>query len=283
MKEPDPTSEAELLDQAIRALRDCAVPPGRPSPELLASITAAMTALPAATISDPIPERRKRIMRYLRLSSGAAAAALLAIAAGLFWLGHEPADAAYQNAMENAQKAKSMRAVVKISTGEGKEFQMKLFQQGDLMRVETEGVIAVIGDSKKKAGLQLDLKNKTATKLDLEKMAADKVVGQVGDFCKKLQEKEADEVQTLADEEMEGRKLKVYSVKGVALGDKQFDWKIWIDPKTEMPQKMQMEPREGAKIVSTFEYLGWNEALDASLFSLEVPSGFKLMESPAKK
>jgi outer membrane lipoprotein-sorting protein len=284
MNEPDPKQATDLLDQAFRALRNCRVPAG-PSPELLASIVLATTTSSTSTNSDPTPERRKKIIRYLRLSSGAAAAAMLAVAAGLYWLGHEPADAAFQKALDSAQKAKSMRAAVKISIGEGKDFQSKLFKQGDLVRIEIEGPkgeFVSICDSKKKVGLLLDLKNKTAMKVDLEKWAAEKVVGQIDDFYKKLQDKKADEVQTLADEEIGGKKTKVYSVKGVTLGDKQSDWKIWIDPKIDMPMKMQMEPRDGPKMTSTYEYLGWNETLDPGLFNLEIPNGFKLVDGLPK-
>jgi hypothetical protein len=277
MSENDQKPVDDVLDQAVREFKDCRVPVG-PATELVASTVAAINLLPTTAKSAPADERRKRIMRYLRNGSGAAAAALLAIVAGIYWLDKIPAEASYQKALEKAEQAKSFRAVATISIGEAMTVQMKFAGQGDLVRIETEGVIVVIGDAKKKVGLQLDLKNKTAEKLDFEKMKGDKRVGQVADMFKKLREKKGDEVQSLTDEEIAGRKLKVYGVKGVVLGDKKTDWKIWIDPQTDVAVKMQMESREGPKMTTTFEWF-WNEALDATLFSLEVPSGFKLKGS----
>jgi outer membrane lipoprotein-sorting protein len=264
----------ELLNRAVQLLRNSLILP-EPPDALVASTVEAVNRLNQSAQAD---ERRRRIMRYLRYGSVAAAAIVLATLASIFWFGNGAAHASYEKALQNADKAKSFRATMKFSDGKGMDFQMKLYQQGDSVRIETEGVVAVIADGKKKTALQLDLKNKTAQKLDLEKKKNDPFTGQVRDFVKKLSERKDADVEALGDEMIDGRKTKVFAVKNVKLADKITDWKVWIDPKIEMPVRAQMTPREGPKMTVTYEYHGWNEALDAALFSLDVPKGYKLKE-----
>ena len=86
------------------------------------------------------------------------------------------------------------------------------------------------------------------------------------------------EIKELPDETIDGRKLKVYAVKGHKLpGSKsEADVTVWIDPKSELPARCRVEMTAGdVKAVSVLEALGWNEELDDALFELKVPAGYR--------
>jgi hypothetical protein len=67
-----------LIERAVRVLRDDEVPPGPPE-ELVASTVRAISMLPAPAKAAEAEKRRKRIMRYVRYNSAIAAAVMLLI------------------------------------------------------------------------------------------------------------------------------------------------------------------------------------------------------------
>ena len=90
----------------------------------------------------------------------------------------------------------------------------------------------------------------------------------------------------MPDETLDGRKLKVFAVKGhkLAGSNGEADVTVWIDPKSELPAKSRVEMTvNGVKAVAVMEILGWNEDLDEKLFELKVPEGYKVVEQPEKK
>jgi hypothetical protein len=106
--EQDRTPPDDLLDRAVRALRDGG-PPAGPPPELVASTVAAMSQSRVASQSARADERRKRIMRYVRYSSAAAAVALVLLGglAVVLWQGTP--SVALADVVKAAQKHKLVR------------------------------------------------------------------------------------------------------------------------------------------------------------------------------
>ena len=54
-------------------------------------------------------------------------------------------------------------------------------------------------------------------------------------------------------------------------------YKVWIDPKTELPVRAKFTDTVG-KGLFTFDFEDWNKELDAKLFTLDPPAGYNLVE-----
>ena len=280
-----PTPDA--LERATHALRDAPVPPGPP-----ADVRAATTAAVHNRLAGAVPaevarqQRRRRIMRYVRFGSAATVAAGLLVAAGVLWLGSAPASAAFVKAIENVEKAKSMRAVIVTEAAPEMKFEMKMFVQGDAARSEMDmgkdmGSFVVIVDAKKREMLQLFPRTKTAIRTDLAEVEkkTEAVAKDVGKLTGLLTDLKGAKVAALPDETVDGRKLKVFAVKGHRLEELKgtADVTVWIDPKTELPHRYRMEMQIGdVKTTAVTTFLGFNEDLDPKLFDTTIPEGYKL-------
>jgi outer membrane lipoprotein-sorting protein len=204
-----------------------------------------------------------------------------------------PPEVLFVRAMENAEKAISLRAKITTTTGPGTKFEMKLYSQGDRFRDEMDmgkdlGGFVIIVDGKQKKGLQLNTPAKTAQWLDLSKpdKAHEAAMKDAAGLASLFADLKGKKVQALPDEAVDGRKLKVFAAKGHKLaGSKgEADVTLWIDPRTELPAKFRAELTIGdVKAVAVMEVLGWNEELDEKLFELKVPVGYKVVEEPEKK
>ena len=49
--------------------------------------------------------------------------------------------------------------------------------------------------------------------------------------------------------------------------------KLWVNPKTDLPVKIECLVRGGGAI--TFDEFKWNETIDEALFDLDVPKGYR--------
>src|SRR5262249_17594945 len=186
-----------------------------------------------------------------------------------------PPDRLFGRVLERVAAAPSMRAVITLDPGEGQKIQMKVYQEGELMRGESaDPGLVVILNGKEKKGLLLFTQMKTAQRLDLEKneMAA-KIVTQMADSTKMIGRLKGEKVAALPNETLDGRKLKVYELKGVKVKEiaGETDIKVWIDPKSLLPAATRLQNRQGDKTVTiTLDVLGWNEDLDEKIFELKV-------------
>jgi outer membrane lipoprotein-sorting protein len=272
----------DALDRATGALRDAPTPPGPPAGLAAGTLEAINNRLAGAVPAEQVRrQRRRRIMRYA--SFGTAVAAAVAIGVVLWSPGRTTAGM-FDRAMENAGKASTMRAKI-TTTAAGMKFEMKMYGKDDRFRTEMDmgkdlGAFVIIVDGTQKKGLQLTTPAKTAKWLDLSKLdekekAAEKDAAGLAHLFADLKGKE---VKNLPDETVDGRKLKVFTVKGHKMpGSKgEADVTVWIDPKTELPVKCQMELTAGeVKALAVMEILGWNEDLDDALFELKIPAGYR--------
>lgn len=276
MSDRNDRPEADLLDRATAALRDARIPDGPPL-TLVASTTEALRRL------DPPPdlvrfrERRKRMFRNLRYG-GAAAAALLAVLLGSLWLIDRGAAFTFAQVVENVKKAKSVRFVVKQQLGGQPEVDANMFIQGDVLRYEVPGQLALVLDTNRRKALQLDLQRKVATRMDLEGRVPQEDLKDPIERLRNLKEDVKDNVVPLADEEADGHNCHVYEVKGVRPATALLaggPFKLWVDARTGLPVRIHAEDE---KTSVTFEQFRWNEPLEEELFSLEVPKGYRLEE-----
>ena len=92
-----------------------------------------------------------------------------------------------------------------------------------------------------------------------------------------------DAVRNLPDEKIDGRKTIVFraEIKGIPLPEKGMVWKVWVDPKTELPVRMEFTAvDEHGKPVSYAMYdIEFDRPFDPALFSFVPPAGYKVQTS----
>jgi hypothetical protein len=76
-------------------------------------------------------------------------------------------------------------------------------------------------------------------------------------------------------------------VEGGSLLGLNGDWIVWVDPKTELPVRMQILVKNvkgvlDDKLQITLDEFEWDKELDPTLFSLEPPAGYTEVKPAAK-
>ena len=263
----------DVLDAAAAALRDAATPPGPPD-QLIADTLAAIDTRRAA---GPSTQRRRWIMRIIGVGTLTTAAAV--VAALVAFPGRSAADDV-KKAVEKAEKAKTAKVQLETDTGRDPKMIVNSYTDGDKIRLEFEprGLIVVINKKEDLKGLMLITKQRTYRELDADK---DPLVKQVtGDVKKTLEQFKgaaADQVKGLPEEDLDGRKTKVYEIKGVDMPETKStaDLKMWVDAKTGLPVQTRVASRtQGGAITTTTKYLAFDEEIDAKLFETKIPDGF---------
>jgi outer membrane lipoprotein-sorting protein len=191
-------------------------------------------------------------------------------------------------AMGNAEKAKSVRVRTKLQSGGKVTLEQKGYRLGDLIRSETttvpmsNGWSVTIADLKTRKALQLNPQDKTARRTTLGRQEARLVSGLLGSFAdikEQLAGGRESAVRDLGFEKLGDRRVNVYEV--AAQIPPAGVWRIWVDPKTNLPVRLVAGDKN--KITVTFDFEAWNEELDPKLFSLDVPKGYKAEDKSAPK
>jgi hypothetical protein len=90
-------------------------------------------------------------------------------------------------------------------------------------------------------------------------------------------------VERLPDEEIDGRKAMVFRVEIKELPKiyKMPTWKVWVDPKTELPIRLEgsVEDENGKKVKQAMYDIEFDQPLDPSLFSFTPPEGYTVQTS----
>ena len=264
--------ERDVLEQATAALRDARFPDG-PPPQLIAStIENLQTSNPAPDVIRRI-QRRKFMFRFARY--GAAAAVLLAVLAGAFWLLDRSASTSFADMVENVKKAKTVSFVMKQKFDDQPELQTKMYVKGNLMRYEISDTVTLIVDLDRTKGLELDPVHKVARSMNIRNHQDDEGMKDVIDRLRNLKDDAKDHVKSLGDEEVGGRKCRVYQITGLAkplwFGATAF--KLWVDAKTGWPVKIHAADEHTSL---TYDDFKWDEPLKDDWFSLEVPKDYTL-------
>ncbi len=212
-----------------------------------------------------------RIARY----GTAAAAVMLAVLAGAFWLLDRTASTTFADMVENVKKAKSVSFVVHQKFAV--EVETKVFMQGNLIHCEIPDALVMIADLKQGKVLELNSYGKVARWVDQKDRPDLEELKDPIDHLRNLKEDARDHAKSLGDEEVGGRKCHVYQVKGLPksswIGGDQFT--LWADAKTGLPVKIHAGDEHTSL---TFEDFKWNEPIREDLFSLEIPKGYTLEE-----
>ena len=222
------------------------------------------------------------MFRYIGYGTATAATVGLLVVAGVLGTTRPAPAAELTEALDNVNKAKSYRHVLKMTFGGQTMFEMTTYKQGERMRFEAGKDIAIVVDDKGNV-VQFDSVNKTATKLDVLAMRKNqpKPPAESAGLMKKIADLKGEGVERIGEETLDGKKTTVYTFKDVALGGATTDWKVWVDPKRKFPVRMEQLKKgdKDTETIITSEYSGWDEEFDAKLFSLDVPDGYKLTEA----
>jgi hypothetical protein len=279
----------DVLDQATEAQRAAPVP-AEPPEDLVAATVAAIdnrfTRVGPDTPADA-RKRRKRLMRILTFGgvSVGTAVAVLAIVFGS--AGGSAADEV-KKALRKAEQAKSIRMLVEVDAGADGQITSKSYLDHGKYRSEADpgGLVVVVNPKAENKAVLLLPKMQLYRVLDPEKDELLKgvmkgVTNAVGQFKVPAD----DMVKGLSDEYLDGRKTKVYEMKGVEVKELNAtaDLKLWIDPKTGLPVRSRVVTKTGDKTyTATATYLGFDEELDPKLFDTAVPDGYKPMPEMKK-
>ncbi|HWY86618.1 MAG TPA: hypothetical protein VNX28_07835 [Gemmataceae bacterium] len=278
MNERNERHEIDMVDRATAALRDAPIPEG-PPPQLAASTTLKLQAL---TTSPNRLQRRNRVATIVRYCA-AAAATLLVVLGGAFWLIDRNATFTFAQVVDKVSKAKSVSFVVHQKIGKHPELETRVFIRGDVVRYEIADFSTIVMDWNQRKGLRLDtrwqgtIKDKVARKIDLEGRVPKDDVRNPIDRLRHIKEGSKDNAQQLGDEVLDQRNCHVYQVNGAkdAAMLVPSDFKLWVDAKTGLPVKIHAQDENTSLLYEDFK---WNEPLQEDLFSLAVPKDFRLKE-----
>ena len=280
---PDP------LNEALKVLRDQPVPP---LPTLLEAST--VEALQTNSLAPEVlrlRQRRQLMFRIARYGSLATAALVLIILGASFLLMDRNAGFAFGQVVQKVKDAKSVnfRCKQKIKS-DSPTLVQRWFMQGNGVRMEMPGkqesfqvdepiIMALIGNLKQKRAIQLDFREKVAKLISIE----DNVTKSFANPIDQLRTLKDQDAKREADEDLEGHKTHVYSLKRIDIfggngktgaGD---SFRLWVNPKTGLPVRIVVESLHSGKkdkMVLIFDEFAWNEPMAPEKFSVDVPKGF---------
>jgi outer membrane lipoprotein-sorting protein len=265
--------EPARLEQALEALRSTPVPEG-PSPDLVASTLGALQPHVAPAGMARTHERRRLMFRIAGYSGVAATVLALGGLAGFCVFCLTPA-LTFAEVVQNVKDAKTVSFTVKQKLGNQPELESKMGIRGDIIRYELADALIMIVDTSKRKGIELDLTRKVAKAIDLEGAVPAEVLQNPIEQLRNLKESNKDRVEQQNDEELDGHKCQVYSVKGARAGILPDRFKLWADAKTGLPVKIHATDDDG-KTSLLFENFAWDKPLADDLLSMAVPRGFTL-------
>jgi hypothetical protein len=277
-----------LLNSATEALR-AATPHDGPPPELASSTIDRIHAFEnesTPSTHSPAPvrlaERRELMFRIARYSTAMAATILIAVFGWLLFV--DRSGPAFAGVIESVKKAESVTLLNKQKLGSQPTFEMKWYFQGDKIRMEFPGIMAIVSDLAQPTYLELDMIRKIARARPLHK----EVAGLFANPVRQIQNAKPGDAKLVGEEQLDGRTVQLYRMEEVDfLGAKgEGEMRVWVDPKTNLPVKIVVdEPQKERDRRTTLEFIDfeWNKKLDEKLFRIPEDFTFKGLEEPRKE
>ena len=291
MSETNHRPVPDILNQAVAAQRASAAAPAGPPADLAAATGAAVEE--RLRQQSARVERRKRTMKYVRISSFATAAAVLvAVGAGLLVSPTEAQAANFKTAMENAAKAKTM-TLTNVQVINGREMTFRWAVSGPRIRMDmpTDSlpagarppgdlpavVFSIITDGDEGRSIQLNHPEKTAV---VQPVRAGGGAPGFPDLVEGFRRLRDEKDITLAGREpVSGKPADKFTMTSAGFigGTGQADVTVWIDPKTNLPVKVVVK---AANLELRFDDFRFDDKLADGLFSVEVPKGYTVKPAP---
>jgi len=234
----------------------------------------------AATNISPcrIDDSRRRGWRVPRpiAASLAVAAALLAMVTGIALLVDDSGGRAFAQMIGKVKTAGSVHFTVTTRFGHRPQLHGRMYLEGDRMRFELDdGAIVQVADLERQRSLIL---NTVGNEFQQVEIGGPVLAGLDANPIDQLRRVKSDHAKSMGQEILRGRRTQVYRLHEVdLLGIKgRVDTMVWVDLESELPAKIVIrdaDPKHPTEFL--FDHFVWNEPLDAQLFSLDVPDGFK--------
>jgi len=285
----------DRLEQATEALRGAPVADG-PPPQVVAATVRALQSLNNSPDAIRLIQRRSVMFRVARYGSLVAAALLAALVAGWLLFPGRIGGTSFASVLDKVNQAKSVTCLFKQEVAGTVEPVRKLYIREDAMRMEAAGVRTFVFDVKLRKAIALDDRSKTVELPSLEKGV--RIPNPLEQF-RKLKRQDAERIR---EEMLDGRTVEIYRLKNVDLFEMNLqvqegdtvEVKLWVDSQTQLPAKLvvafpKVDSHDAPSLpiprYLEFSDFRWNEKLDPSLFSLEIPKGYTLKkaESPPSK
>jgi len=273
---PSPGELQGVLRQAVDAIRS--VPP--PAADLDTRQRRRSQAMPShGPTQTTILAHRKRLMRRLATLS---AAMMVVVALGWLLVIDRTADTTFAAVIDKVHQVTSVTCRCKRTFAGTVESVSKLYIWKDAIRNEVPGHGVLIFDRIQKKAIVLDERSKVAMFPSLVPGAP------IPNPLEELRNLKQESAERVGEETVEGRQLAVYRLRDVDLlehtyGENDADIKLWVDPQTQLPVKLIIfAPQSQIDKYVEFSDFHWNEELDPSLFSLEIPEGYTVGKEPGK-
>ena len=220
-------------------------------------------------------------MRYIGYGTTAAAVVGVATLAGLLGFGGRSAAASFQEALDNAEKAKSVRIVFKSGPKGAEDTDVTIYRQGDFARVEDrDGKCPDRRPEGAGSGPALDPDAKTARLVDLTAEEADAAADVYAKYVSPLKTvREAAGATVRGTARREGRRPAPEGVLGSPPRRRRNARPSWPGcgstrrpPCRSGSSSMRASPRAARRVI---QYDRWNAEFDAKLFERKVPAGYQ--------
>jgi outer membrane lipoprotein-sorting protein len=222
---------------------------------------------------SPEPVRvspRQTILSVTRIAAGI----LLAVGIGglVWWFINSGSGAAlaFSDVEEKVQKTQTVTFKwIHERKGQPVEIERVWIKAAGLLRVEFADGRVMITDYTQRKSLTLDPDKKEAKIIQGLGLSMPNIYEMLRDIPK-------DTVKPLPDKEIGGKQVPGFLVR-IAFGKSRHDASVWIDRQTRLPVRMEMAGKDdkGREAREVMKDLVFDQALDAALFSLAPPAGYK--------
>ena len=246
----------------------------------LANARATLAGL-AAEPARPLPSDRTLSFLRSRQMFTRVAAVVLACAAIVAIMvvfsspgGH--GQLAFAQVVEKVQQTQSVTFKIKgknLACPAGESIQFIILSDG-MSRWDSSQEYRV-EDIKTHKFMEVDKKNRTANIIE-GYLPRDSEKEDIYTFYEMLRNIRKEAVEHLPDEEIDGRMAMVFRVKikEAFEVDKTPLWKVWVDPKTELPIRIEMQDENGKTESGVMYEIEFDQPFDSSLFSFAPPEGY---------
>ena len=193
---------------------------------------------------------------------------------------------AFAQMIEKVKAASSVHFNTVWQFGKQREIPGVMYLEGNRMRFEqtVDGVVLVdIGDFDRKEALLLNMQGKQAQQIEVDANMARSYNNPID----QLRLAKSDNAEQIGEELLKGRHTRVYRLRKVELlsikkgfnkgNDETAEMLVWVDVESGLPAKIVIRDTDPKSPMEfRFEEFVWNEPLDASLFSLIIPDGFRV-------
>jgi outer membrane lipoprotein-sorting protein len=279
----EPPLEAAVKAALAEPIPEDAVARVKARAKLLAGDCAGCRVSENGTVA--INARRWKTSRPI-VASIAAAAALLVVATAAFLLLNHSGGQVFAQMVEKLKAVNSVRFSMTMGIGKQGKLKNTMYIEGNRMRAEmSSGEMIQIADPDRKQGLILNVPGKLAQQMEL----TPEIVQAFQNPIDQLRHAKSDDAEPIGQEMLKGRRTHVYRLNKIALPFVEGKGKmlLWIDAESELPAKIEIrDPDPKSPMAFDFDDFVWNERLDAKLFSLAIPDGFKkgvIMTLPPKE